>query len=146
MKPGTLTLAAGTITDTTGSISLGATNVATTGSMTSPHFLTVSDERLKEVYADLEITPDIYAALRPVCFNWKASGLSDVGLIAQEVQQAAPQIVNKDTNSPEGYLYIDYAAVVPYALAIAKGATERIAALEARVTALEPMTDPQSQL
>ena len=142
VKPGTLSLAAGTITDTSGSITLGATNVATTGSMTAPHFLTVSDERLKEVTSDLEITPDIYAALRPVCFNWKATGLPDVGLIAQEVQAAAPHAVNKDTNSPEGYLYVDYAAIVPYALAIAKAATERVAALEARVVALEPM-DPQ---
>ena len=49
---------------------------------------------------------------------------------------------------------MDYSAIVPYALAIAKGATDRVAALErqaelaadafavleARVTALEPTT------
>ena len=120
--------------------------MATAGSVTSPHFLTVSVERLKNVTADLEITPDIYSALRPVSFNWKASGQPDVGLIAQEVQTAAPHAVNKDTNSPEGYLYMDYAAIVPYALAIAKGATERVAALEARVSALGPTADQQSQL
>ena len=114
--------------------------MATTGSMTAPHFLTVSDERLKEVTSDLEITPDIYSALRPVCFNWKATGLPGVGLIAQEVQAAAPHAVNKDTNSPEGYMYVDYAAIAPYALAIAKGATDRVATLEARVAALEPTT------
>ena len=67
-----------------------------------------------------------------------------MGLIAQEVQAAAPHAVNKDTDSPEGYMYVDYAAIVPYALAIAKAAAERVAALEARVTALEPSTtDPQ---
>ena len=65
-----------------------------------------------------------------------------MGLIAQEVQAAAPHAVNMDTNSPEGYLYVDYASLVPYALAIAKAATERVAALEARVTALEPTPDP----
>ena len=130
VKPGTLSLAAGSITDTTGAITFGSDNLTTTGSMTAPHFLTVSDERLKQVTSDLEITPDIYAALRPVNFNWKASGQADVGLIAQEVQAAAPHAVNKDTNSPEGYLYVDYAALVPYALAIAKRATDRVAALE----------------
>jgi hypothetical protein len=74
-----------------------------------------------------------------VCFNWKASGLPDVGLIAQEVQAAAPHAVNKDTNSPEGYMYVDYAALVPYALAIAKAATDRVARLEAKVAAISPM-------
>ena len=138
IKASTLTVGAGSIVDSTGAISLGSTNLATAGAMTAPHFLTVSDERLKTVTSDLEITPDIYAALHPVCFNWKATGQPDVGLIAQEVQAAAPQVVNKDSNSPEGYLYVDYAAVVPYALAIAKGATDRVAALEARVAALEP--------
>ena len=140
IKAATLTVGAGSIVDSTGAISLGTTNLATTGAMTAPHFLTVSDERLKTVTADLEITPDIYAALHPVCFNWKASGQADVGLIAQELQAVAPQVVSKDSNSPEGYLYVDYAAVVPYALAIAKGATDRVAALEARVAALEPET------
>ena len=135
---GSLSMQAGNINDYSGQINFGSTNTVTTGSITAPHFLTVSDERLKEVTADLEITPDIYAALHPVCFNWKASGLPDVGLIAQEVMTAAPQVVSKDTNSPEGYLYIDYTAIVPYALAIAKGATDRVAALEARVAALEP--------
>jgi hypothetical protein len=143
LKPGTMTVAAGSITDSTGSITFGADNLATTGSMTAPHFLTVSDQRLKDVTADLEISPEIYAALRPVCFNWKASGQPDVGLIAQEVQQAAPHAVSKDTNTPEEYLYLDYAAVVPYALAIAKAATDRVALLEERVAALEPHTYQQ---
>ena len=138
---GTLLMGAGSITDTTGTISIGC-NAVTTGSVTAPHFLTVSDERLKDVTSDLEITPDIYSALRPVCFNWKATGLPDVGLIAQEVQAAAPHAVNKDTNSPEGYMYVDYASLVPYALAIAKGATDRVARLEAKVAAISPM-DPQ---
>ena len=35
-------------------------------------------------------------------------------------------------------MYVDYAAIVPYALAIAKGATDRVAALEAKVADLEP--------
>ena len=93
IKAATLTVGAGSIVDSTGAISLGAANLATAGAMTAPHFLTVSDERLKTVTADLEITPDIYAALRPARFNWKASGQADVGLTAQELQVAAPQVV-----------------------------------------------------
>ena len=142
VKPGTMTLAAGSITDSSGAISLGSTNVATTGTMTAPHFLTASDQRLKTFVENLQITQAMYDGLRPVSFTWNSNGAPDVGLFAQEVQAVAPHAVYPDTHSPQNYLYVDYAALVPYALAIAKNATEAVAALTLRVQTLEARLPP----
>ena len=113
--------------------------------MTAPHFLTVSDARLKTVESDLEITEAILAGLRPARFTWNASKAHDVGLIAQEVQTVAPHAVTTDDNTDEHYLYVDYASLVPYALAMAKRALEKLAVLEATVVALRaalPVVEP----
>ena len=136
LKSGTLTVAAGRLTDSTGSISLGACNTVTSGTMTAPHFLTVSDARLKTVESDLEITEAILAGLRPVRFTWNASQAHDVGLIAQEVQSVAPHAVTQDDNTEDHFLYVDYTSLVPYALAMAKQALDKVAVLESAVAAL----------
>ena len=110
--------------------------------MTAPHFLTASDQRLKTFVENLQITQAMYDGLRPVSFTWNSNGAPDVGLFAQEVQAVAPHAVYPDTHSPQNYLYVDYAALVPYALAIAKNATDAVANLTVRVQTLEAHFPP----
>ena len=114
VQPGTLSLGAGSITDSSGAISLGSTNVTSTGTITSPHFLTSSDLRLKNVLGPLTPALDNLAKLHPVNFTWKDSGVRDTGLIAQDVQEVASECVRQDVN---GMLAVDYACLVPYLVA-----------------------------
>ena len=55
---------------------------------------------------DLSGALDKVAKLRGVTFDWKNSGRSDIGLIAEEVAEVVPEVVQID---PEGLTGVDYA-------------------------------------
>ena len=49
---------------------------------------------------------DIVRKLRPVSFNWKADGMADMGLVAEEVAAVEPLLVNRNANGQvEGVKY-----------------------------------------
>jgi hypothetical protein len=104
-----------------------------------------SDGRLKENVAGLPYGLDAVRRLRPVAFTWK-DGLDDrqhYGLIAQEVAQVLPDLVIVGDDAA-GTLSLNYAEVVPVLVKAVQEQqeeidtqNERIAALEARLSALE---------
>ena len=54
----------------------------------------------------------------------------------------APHAVTQDDNTGDRYLYVDYAALVPYAIAMAKQALAETAALRAAATAAGVVVNP----
>lgn len=64
-------------------------------------FITLSDARLKENIADLPSQLQNVMALRPVEFDYKATGGHQIGFIAQEVQEVYPDLVSE---GDDGYL------------------------------------------
>jgi sugar lactone lactonase YvrE len=64
-------------------------------------FITQSDARLKENIEDLPSQLSSVMALRPVEFDYKATGGHQIGFIAQEVQAVYPDLV---AESDDGYL------------------------------------------
>ena len=83
--------------------------------------------------------------LRPVGFDWRSTGESDVGLIAEEVAEVLPELVVRDsTGRPEA---VHYDKVTVYLLEVVKKQQKRLAVLEemaaqnrllqARIEALE---------
>jgi trimeric autotransporter adhesin len=64
-------------------------------------FITLSDERLKENIEDLPPQLVNVMALRPVEFDYKATGGHQIGFIAQEVQAVYPDLV---AEGDDGYL------------------------------------------
>ena len=70
---------------------------------------TFSDIRYKENITEIEHGLDLVSRMRGVRFNWKRSGKSDLGLIAQEVEQVVPEVVSTDS---EGYKSIEYSKLV----------------------------------
>lgn len=113
VRTGTLTMAAGSLSDSSGTLSLSSTSVVTTGTMTGANFYTASDARLKEVLSPLKVSLADMAKLVPVNFRWHSTGLEDTGLLAQDVQQVAPECV---TVKDDGMLAVDYSRLVPYLL------------------------------
>ena len=56
---------------------------------------TTSDARLKENIETIPDALDMVLELRGVQFDWKSSGRSDIGLIAQEVEEVLPECVTE---------------------------------------------------
>ncbi|MCX7955379.1 MAG: tail fiber domain-containing protein, partial [Bacteroidales bacterium] len=72
-----------------------------------------SDIKLKENIESIKYGLNEILQLKPVFFNFKddKNKKKQIGLIAQEVQQVIPELVNKHEES--GYLSIDYSKFVP---------------------------------
>lgn len=76
-----------------------------------------SDVNLKENITPIENSLSKVMQLNGVVFNWKESGIEDIGFIAQEIEEYFPKLVFTDPESGEKSL--DYIRlVVPLAEAI----------------------------
>ncbi|MDS5951042.1 phage tail spike protein, partial [Streptococcus pneumoniae] len=75
-----------------------------------------SDRRLKENITDTAVKAlDKINRLRMVAFDFiESKKHEEIGLIAQEAETIVPRIVSRDPENPDGYLHIDYTALVPY--------------------------------
>lgn len=89
-----------------------------------------SDERLKENVQPLHECLQKISGIGPVEFTWKSgaerSG-SDVGVIAQEVQQYYPQAVVSGSGP---YLRVDYIKLIPLLLGAIRDLREEVEALK----------------
>ena len=69
-----------------------------------------SDREIKTNIETITGALDKVLALRGVSFNYKATGKPNIGLIAQEVQEILPMVVNK--NEATGFLGVSYISIV----------------------------------
>lgn len=76
------------------------------GVMTSKDQVSTSDARLKNNIIPIRDALHKVLSLRGVNYNWKDTGVYDMGLIAQDVQNVIPEVVHSDEN---GILSINYA-------------------------------------
>jgi hypothetical protein len=103
--------------------------------LTSESMATFSDIRLKE---NIELAPINKSVLDlvPVTFNYKKNPESkEFGLIAQEVEKVAPQII-KHTDE---HLAVQYDRIAVFLLPIIKEQQERILQLENQLNALKKL-------
>jgi hypothetical protein len=117
MTTGTLSIAGGIITDTTGEISFGDENLTTTGQLTAAQYNMNSDRNLKKDIEELTDDFDKFLQLNPVSFKWKnefsENENTQYGIIAQEVEKIYPNLVDKDTKSN---LTVNYIGLIPLML------------------------------
>ena len=118
----------------------GVGSISTNGSATA--YNTSSDYRLKENIAPMTGALAKVAALKPVTYTWKASGETDEGFIAHELQEVCPSAVTgeKDAVDAEGnpqYQGIDTSFLVATLTAAIQEQQALIESLTARVVALE---------
>lgn len=83
----------GTIT-ATGISSSKLTYNPSTGEATATNFNSTSDANLKTNVHTVENALDVVERLRGVSFDWKESGKSSYGVIAQELEEVLPELVN----------------------------------------------------
>jgi len=77
------------------------------GTVTATDFDSLSDIKLKENIQSLNNSIDIINQINPVSFNWKDTGEKSYGVIAQEIENILPDIVNsKGENKSVSYIQI----------------------------------------
>jgi hypothetical protein len=105
----------------------------------------ISDIKLKENITDATPKLDALNRLRVVNYNLIGSDLKQIGLIAQEVEQIFPGLVEStpdvdpDTKEPTGTVTkaVKYSVLVPMLLKAVQELSAQNAALSARIAALE---------
>lgn len=93
-----------------------------------------SDKRLKDNIKPIENALDKVNAISGVTFEWnekshKTTGRKDVGVVAQEVEEVFPEIVETRTN---GFKAVDYQKLTAVLIESVKELTAKVEALEAK--------------
>ncbi|HGP8274659.1 TPA: tail fiber domain-containing protein [Streptococcus pneumoniae] len=91
-----------------------------------------SDRRLKKNITDTAVKAlDKINRLRMVAFDFiENKKHEEIGLIAQEAETIVPRIVSRDPENPDGYLHIDYTALVPYLIKAIQELNQKIEKME----------------
>ena len=91
-----------------------------------------SDRRLKENITDTAVKAlDKINRLRMVAFDFiESKKHEEIGLIAQEAETIVPRIVSRNPENPDGYLHIDYTALVPYLIKAIQELNQKIEKME----------------
>ena len=121
-------------TTLTGSLQVsGSTSV--TGGLSATSITETSALRYKENIVTLDSSDVIYN-LRPVTFDWKDTGQKDFGLIAEEVNEHLPELVEKSnvTGEVEG---IKYTKLTSLLIKTVQQQQEQIDDLTTRINSLE---------
>ena len=97
-----------------GAVSVGSNlsvggNLNVTGTATAVSYNSTSSKKFKENITPLTNALDIIQQLDGVRFDWKDSGKSDIGFIAEEVNTILPEVVLKDENNEP--IAVDYGKV-----------------------------------
>jgi hypothetical protein len=82
-----------------------------TGVLTSTDYNSLSDQTLKENVQSLSNSIDVLNQINPVSFNWKDSGKKSFGVIAQELEQVLPELIE---TSPEGIKSVSYTQLIAF--------------------------------
>jgi acyl-[acyl carrier protein]--UDP-N-acetylglucosamine O-acyltransferase len=103
--------------------------VATSGTVTALLFNATSDYRIKENQEPLSSTVTV-DKLRPVQYYNKISKKNDIGLIAHEVQEIYPFLVNGEKDDAKGYQSINYTGIIGILIKEIQGLKQKITKLE----------------
>ena len=87
------------------------TSLGVNNKVSSRGFEILSTVKMKQDIEDFNDNVDNLIKLIPKRFKWKDNSCEDIGLIAEEVAEVLPQVVNKNEN---GYVSIDYNKLLMY--------------------------------
>lgn len=110
-----------------------------------------SDSRFKTDVKPIEKTDEIISKLNPVVYKFKTEEFKDrnfpagntYGFIAQELKEVLPYTVTEET---DGYLSVNYIAIIPVLTQAIKEQQEKIEKLEEKVAVMEGINKQQGTL
>jgi hypothetical protein len=106
----------------TGGLGLSG-NVYAGGVVSGLDLLSTSDKRLKKNINTIRTPLNTVQELRGVTFQWKKSGKDSIGVIAQEVEEIIPQVVETDG---DGFKTVSYGSIVGLLIEAIKEQQEQI--------------------
>ena len=109
-----------------------------TGTLNATIFNTLSDENTKENIHTLEDAIFKVMNMRGVSFTWKDNGNKSIGVIAQEVENVIPEIVNTNDNGTKS---ISYDSIIGLLIEAIKEQQNSIRELEKKMNILLDNTD-----
>jgi hypothetical protein len=94
----------------------------------------VSDRRLKNTIVPLPPTLDKILKLNPVSFKWNDTDNdnTDYGLIAQEVLEILPEVVDVPKDSEKSMMGITYTSLIPFLIKSIQELSAKVAVLESK--------------
>lgn len=98
-----------------------------TGTLFSTEFLSSSDLRLKDNILTITDSTNTVKQLNGVSFVWKDSGDKSYGVIAQEIEQVLPDLVQE---TEDGYKRVKYDAIIAFLIESIKELSTRLDNLE----------------
>lgn len=107
--------------------------VASDGTVTATAVIETSSKRLKTNVASLSGALAAVQNLRGVSFDWKRDGQHDIGLIAEEVAEVLPEVVEMQDGEAQG---VNYGRLTAVLIEAVKEQQSQIDRLEALVEAL----------
>ena len=90
---------------------IDADSATFTGVINAQDFNSTSDICLKENIETLNNAINVLNNIRPVSFVWKENGKPAYGVIAQEVEEVLPEIVDQDKH---GVKRVAYSQIIPF--------------------------------
>lgn len=105
-------------------------NITSLQTMFAQHFDNTSDVTLKENITPINDPMIVLSQLNPVSFTWKDGGRKSYGLIAQEVEQVLPEIINIRHDGIKSLSYID---IISFLIAAVKQQQEEIKTLNSKI-------------
>jgi hypothetical protein len=109
----------------------GGVNV--TGVVTATDFNSTSDRNLKDNIRTIENASELVGKLEGVHFTWKSSGAETCGVVAQQIEEHLPQLVQ----TGETHKTVNYNGLVGVLIAAVREQGEMIAALKAEIEELK---------
>jgi hypothetical protein len=129
------------ISYTAGNVGIGTTtpsttldvsgNVSVSGTVTTNEVNVTSDARFKQDVTTIDDALEQVSRMRGVEFTWKENGARSSGVIAQELAEVVPYLVNVDA---EGGLRVNYLGLVGHLIESVRELRRRVVELEARNT------------
>lgn len=99
-----------------------------TGTLNSTIFNSLSDVQVKENIQPLTSGLDIVEKINPVSFIWRENKKPSFGVIAQQIEQVLPEIV--DTNEQTGNKSVSYTQIIPFLIQAVKELRDEIKILK----------------
>jgi len=104
------------------------------GKIRATSFVTYSDETLKTNIAPMDNAVETVMKLQGVNFDWKKSGRSDFGFIAQDLREVLPECVSGEDT--DGVLGVDYSRLTAVLVEAMKSQQTEIDALKSAIAKL----------
>lgn len=120
-------------------LTLSGGHLDVNGNVYGNAFYYSSDASLKEDVEQIDDASSILHALDGVSFTWKDSGEKSVGLVAQEVEEVLPELVNTDPET--GLKSVQYANLVAPLIEAVKEQEREIDSLQKQIDTLQTQVD-----